>query len=183
MQEAKMGRMTNETRLRIIMMWKKGMSLRVIQKRLGEEGISISIVSICKLTKKFRLINSILDNRTYKPPRTLVEEHLRFIDESMAANPELTGIQLLDILKERFPDLKVSISTVKRVRRELGWISKKTRYCALISDINRAKRVEWCKEQTRKKDLEFNDVIFTDECTVQLEPHRKRYFHKEGQPA
>ena len=29
----------------------------------------------------------------------------------------------------------------------------------------------------------FDDVIWTDECTVQLEPHRKYHFHKEGQPA
>ena len=175
-----MGRMTNETRLRVIVMWKRGLSFRAIQQRLGEEGIRISTVSLCKLTKKFHLTNSVLDHRTYKPPRTLGEEHLRFIDECMSDNPELTGTQLVDILKGKFPSVRVSISTVKRARRELGWISKKTRYCALISDTNKSKRVEWCKDQLKKKE-EFKDVIWTDKCTVQLEPHRKRYFRKEGQ--
>ena len=61
-------------------------------------------------------------------------------------------------------------------------MSKKTRYCALINEVNCAKRVTWCEERKALKDLEFENVIWTDECTVQLEPHRKRYFHKEGQP-
>ena len=81
----------------------------------------------------------MLDNRTYKPPRTLGEEHLRFIDECMADNPELTGTQLADRLRGMYPGVKVSMSTVKRARGELGSISKKTRYCALISDINKSK--------------------------------------------
>ena len=128
-----MGRMTNDTRCKVILLWKKGLTLRGIKKRLAEEGTTISIVSICKLIMKFRLTNSALDCRTYKPPRTLVEEHLRFIDESMADNPELIGTQLTDLLRVCFPNLKVSISTVKRVQRELRWINKRTRYCALIS--------------------------------------------------
>ena len=182
MEESAMGRMSLETRVRVIAMWKTGWPLRVIQKRLQDEYIRVSIVSLCKLTKKFRSTNSVCDNRTYKPPRTLTEEHLRFIDETMADNPELTGTQLADKLKEHFPSLKVSVSTVKRVRRELGWVSKRTRYCALISDVNRAKRIDWCQERLILNDLEFTNVVWTDECTVQLEPHRKRYFHKEGQP-
>ena len=131
--------MTNDTRCRVVLLWKKGLTLRGIQKGLAEEGTTVSIVSICKLIKKFKLTNSVQDCRTYKPPRTLVEEHLRFIDESMADNPELTGTQLTDLLRVHFPNLKVSISTVKRVRRELGWICKRTRYCAQISESNRAK--------------------------------------------
>ena len=177
-----MGRMSIETRMRVVVMWNRGYSLRKIQMKLQEENIQVSIVSLCKLTKKFRQTNSVLDQRTYKPPRILTEKHLRYIDKAMADNPELTGTQLTDLLKDHFPATKVSKSTVKRVRRELGWISKKTRYCALISDVNRLKHVEWCKERQRRNDLEFSDVIWTDKCTVQLESHRKRYFHKEGQP-
>ena len=35
----------------------------------------------------------------------------------------------------------------------------------------------WCKEQLRSKE-EFSDVIFTDECTVQLEQHSRICFCK-----
>ncbi len=177
-----MARMSNETRQRVVMMWRKGRSLRGIQKRLEQEEIKVSIVSLCKLTQKFRLYNSVLNRPTYKPPRILGEEHLRFIDDTMAQDQEMTGTHLTKVLQQKFPTLTVSISTVKRARRELGWFSKKTRYCALISDKNKLKRVEWCKERLTLNDTQFEDVIWTDECTVQLEPHRKRYFRKEGQP-
>ena len=55
---------------------------------------------------------------------------------------------------------------IKRVRRELGWAAKRTRYCAMIAE---AKRAEWYKEQIRAGDLSFNNVVWTDEYTVQLE--------------
>ena len=60
----------------------------------------------------------------------------------MAKDDELTGIKLLGMLKEEFSDVSVSLSTVKRAKRELGWVVKKTRYCALISENNQEKRVQ-----------------------------------------
>ena len=38
----------------------------------------------------------------------------------------------------------------------------------------------WCNEQLRSKE-EFLDVIFTDECTVQLEQHSRICFRKKLQ--
>ena len=39
----------------------------------------------------------------------------------------------------------------------------------------------WCREQLRAKE-KFEDVIFTDECTVQLENHNRLCFRQLGQP-
>ena len=39
----------------------------------------------------------------------------------------------------------------------------------------------WCKEQLRTGE-EFSDVIFTDECTIQLEQHSRICFRKILQP-
>ena len=39
----------------------------------------------------------------------------------------------------------------------------------------------WCKEQVRVNE-QFTDVIFTDECTVQLEQHSRLCFRKRHQP-
>ena len=98
----------------------------------------------------------------------------------MAKDDELTGIKLLRILKEEFPDVSVSLSTVKRAKRELGWVVKKTRYCALISENNQEKRVQWCQKQIDDGDLEFENVVWTDKCIVQLESCRRFCFRKEG---
>ena len=42
--------------------------------------------------------------------------------------------------------------------------------------------MEWCLDRVIAGDLEFDDVIWTDECSVQLESHRKITYHKQGQP-
>ena len=42
------------------------------------------------------------------------------------------------------------------------------------------KRLVWCKEQLKSKE-NFADVIFTDECTVQLEQHSQVCFRKKLQ--
>ena len=39
----------------------------------------------------------------------------------------------------------------------------------------------WCREQLWAKE-KFEDVIFTDECTVQLENHNRLCFRQLGQP-
>ena len=66
------------------------------------------------------------DRRTVKPPRKLDNQHYRFIDDCMAEDDELIVTKLRDKLRERFPTLNVSMSTVKRASREMGWTAKKT---------------------------------------------------------
>ena len=63
---------------------------------------------------------------------------------------------------------RVSDSTVKRARRHLGWVSKKTRYCALIREANKEKRLLWCQQRVEQNNLELNNVIFSDESSVHL---------------
>ena len=43
-------------------------------------------------------------------------------------------------------------------------------------------RVEWCKEQLAGGDLMFDNVLWTDECSVQLECYRLVTYRKRGQP-
>lgn len=115
--------------------------------------------------------------------RQLDEEQYRFIDELMAENTDLTSRQLYSALKEAYPTVEASLSTVQRPRRHLGWTAKRTRYCQLISEVNKEKRMEWCLDRVISDDLDMEDVIWTDECSVQLESHRKTTYHKEGEPS
>ena len=163
-------------------MSERGYRVSKIQVHLALEDIAVSKKSLCLLIKKYCLIRSVADHRTVKPPRKLKDEHYRFIDACMATDDELTATNLLAMLKEKHPSLNVSESTVKRARVELGWAAKKTRYGAMISENNQEKRVEWCKERLETGDTDFDDVIFSDECTVQLESHRRITYYKKGQP-
>ena len=48
----------------------------------------------------------------------------------------------------------------------------------MIREPNIAKRLEWA---TNNKDMLFDDVIYTDETTVQMESHRRLCSYKRGQ--
>ena len=88
---------------------------------------------------------------------------------------------LLLNLKERYPTLDVSLSTVRRARRELGWISTTPKYCQMVQEANKEKRLKWCEDQITQQE-QFDDVIFTDECSVQLDFHRRKCYRKKEQP-
>ena len=48
---------------------------------------------------------------------------------------------------------------------------------------NEEKRIEFCKGLVMSNDLDFQDVIWTDKCSVQLELHREVTYHRKGEPA
>ena len=125
----RMGRMSVETRSKVILLWKNGCPVTVIQDRLFQEGVKVSLFA---LIKKFKSTVLVID--LPRKPRTSVlsECHYRFIYEKMTADNELTSRQLFSLFTTEYPDTETSISTIKRAHLYLGWISKKTRYCALI---------------------------------------------------
>lgn len=87
------------------------------------------------------------------------------------------------MLMARWPELStVSLSTIKKCRRDLGWVATKPHYCQLIREANKQKRVDWCMKCLQDEDY-FDDVIFSDESTVALEKHGKITFRKKGQPS
>ena len=56
----------------------------------------------------------------------------------------------------------------------------KPHYCQILQEANKAKRLEWCEQQLENEE-DFSDVIFTDECTVQLDHHSRTCFRKKGE--
>ena len=91
--------------------------------------------------------------------------HAIFIDEALASDDELTAYKLKMMLIQKWPELhSVSLSTIKRCRQQLGWISTTPRYCQLNREVNKAELQD---------DEHFENVIFSDESTVILEKHGK----------
>ena len=61
----------------------------------------------------------------------------------------------------------MSLSIIKRCHREIGWVCTRPHYCQLIRENNKVKRKEWCQKLIDNRE-NFENIIFTDECTVQL---------------
>ena len=75
--------------------------------------------------------------------------------------------------------ISLSLSTILRCRPQLGWTFCGSAYCQVIHEANKAKRLEWARKNL---DNDFGDVVFTDECSIQTETHRRFSSRKRGEP-
>jgi len=98
----------------------------------------------------------------------------------MEKNDEMTSPELTKKIHQRF-GLQFSREKVVRLRRKLGWVQTGTKYCQLIREPNRVKRLEFSEKCLRENE-QFDNVIFTDECSVLLENHSKLCFRRKWEP-
>ena len=99
----------------------------------------------------------------------------RIIEQAMEEDDETTATQLQAKLASF--GVYVSLATILRNRRLLGWIYRGSAYCQLIRSVNKEKRLEWARDHLQDT---FDDVIWSDETSVQLEAHRRFCYRKEG---
>ena len=146
---------------------------------LSAEGIKTTRQTVASTITRWEETGNCEDRWKTGRPRTLPETHCRFIDKKMAENDKLTASDMLDLLHAKFGRYQClySMRTIARIRLELGWTFSTARYCQAIHEGNKAKRVEWCKERLIEGER-FDDVIFTDESTVELDRHRRKCFRK-----
>ena len=109
-------------------------------------------------------------------PKVLNDEQ---IDNEMAKNDELTARQIQALLLKKWPQLVVSLTTIKKTKKQLGWVVGRPKYCQLVRVANKQKRVDWCRDRLAEHET-FDNAIFTDECTVQLDNHSRLCFRKRG---
>ena len=102
------------------------------------------------------------------------------VDRQIELDDERSVMQLHAMLTNNH-DINVSLRTVLRCRTSLGWTFRGSAYCQLIRETNEVKHLEWCQRHPYS-DKAFKDVIFTDECTVQLESHREFACRRISQP-
>ena len=155
-------------------------SFSSIQRKLQIEGIETARQTVAATIARYP--TGLVDDRMRAGrPKSISNEMLKFIDDRMAEDNELTTQKLMEKMITKFGPLDVSERTVSRARFDLGWTYSTTRYCQSIRVANMEKRMQWCQEMIAAGD-QFDDVIYTDESTIALERHRKKSYRKRGQP-
>ena len=74
----------------------------------------------------------------------VTDEILRIIDDQMETDDETTTIELQQLLKSK--GCNASFTSILCWRSNLSWSSKGTRYCQMIREANKEKRLQWAKE-------------------------------------
>ena len=125
---------------------------------------------------------SVCDRPRSGPPKKVPDSHQPCINEAVTHDDELTAFSLKDILNKKFGagNVKYGIRTIARIRNELRWTFTSARYCQAIREANKEKHLAWCKRRINEEC--FQDVIFTDESTFQLESHQRKLFQKKKTP-
>ena len=167
------------TRQRILHHYLEGHKAPTIARLLREEGVKASRVGIAKFVSKYEETGSIGRRVGSGRPSKISAEMKEVVEEEMRRDDETTAYQLHQLLTSK--GYNISLRTVLRCRTSLGWTFRGSAYCQLIRHPNKLKRLEWAINNPYS-DEAFADVIFTDECTVQLESHRRFCCRKRGEP-
>ncbi len=94
----------------------------------------------------------------------------------MQQNDETTAHQLHTLLERE--GYSISLATILRCRTSLGWTFRGSAYCQLIRDTNKVLRYNWALQHTND---DFDNVIYTDETSIEMEAHKRFCCCKQGQ--
>ena len=132
-----MARLSLESRNRVITLFSRGYTVLEIQRRLREERTTVSCQALYNLLRKFREKNTIENLPGRRRPRKITTEMEATIEEAYNGNDELTARKLKRLLEEKWPYLQVSLSTIKRNRKQMGWVCTRPHYCQLLRTVSK----------------------------------------------
>ena len=86
---------------RILLYSDKGKRAPTIQKKLGEEGIAVSRISIWKFLRQYTVSQCLSRKEGSGRPTKLTPEVMRIVEGKMSEDDETTAYQLHKILKDQ----------------------------------------------------------------------------------
>ena len=167
----------NETRLKIVSLWlDQHLTLKQIETRLQDDNISVHRSTISRVITKYSetgyVQNRSKSGRKSKYPNVVKAT----IDRLMKEDQELTSPLIRKKLLEE-TGLDLPLSTIRTLRREIGWVQCPTDFRPMVRLPNQEKRLTFCRQLLITKE-EFNDVVFTDETSIQIERNATMSFKK-----
>ena len=167
--------------MKIVRLRSSGVSVTNIVRQIAEDDITVTrkaIYDLCKKWEKHKTVANLPPPP--KPRKGVTKEILDFIDRKMETNDELSAKSLKEMLAAEFEE-DFSLSKIKDLRKKLGWVADKTRYCQMVREVNKIKRKEFAQSCLAAKD-DFDNVIWSDECNVQLDWNGVLTFHRWWEP-
>ena len=161
---------------RILYLRSQGLKAPTIARMLrDEENLQCTCVGVSMFLKRFEETGSLTRQPGSGRPSKITAEIKEIVEEQMQFDDETSAVQLHRLLNDR--GYSISLRTILRCRTSLGWTFRGSAYCQLIREANKEKRLVWAREHVGES---FDDVIFTDESSIQMESHRRFCCRKQG---
>jgi transposase/arsenate reductase-like glutaredoxin family protein len=155
-----MPRIPDKKRLEIITLNQAGNSQRQIANQL-----KVSQNAVHALLKKFKATGNHLDRfRCGRPSKITIREIRNLIRLSMN-DPFLTA---RDLHSQWLTSTHVSLTTIRRILTKYGLYARIAARKPLLTMMHKRKRLQWCKDYKSWTASEWEKVIFSDECRIQL---------------
>lgn len=170
-----MGKLSHETKAQILQLHRTGLKPTGITKSLA-----VSRRQATYWIEQFQLgyfdPEQTVENNGHNFRSTSIRD-LEVVRKSLALNGQQS---CTDLHKELRKDgAQHSISTTRRIIAAAGYTSATPRYTQLVRDANKEKRVKFCEELIAQDDL-LEDIIFTDESSIQLHHNKKTTYRLKG---
>ena len=162
---------------RIIHFYKLGCRPPTIVKLLREENVIVTRVGVAKFIDRYIETGSLSRKPGSGRPPSITQQMQAIVEAKMREDDETTAFQLRSLLLSH--GFIISKRTVLCCRTQLGWTFRGSAYCQLIRRANKVKRLEWAHQHLHDS---FDNVVWTDECSVQLESHKRFCCRKQGEP-
>ena len=173
-----MAALSKYVKQRIVSLKERGLTNRKVVVILKREGDMVHITTqmVRRCHKRYVETGSVARRQGSGRPTLRTAALLQTIEDIMQADDEATAVQIRYYLLQR--SQRLSLSTILRARRELGWTYRGSACCQLIRQANKEKRLEWARAHLHDN---FEDVLWTDESSVQLECHKRFCCRKKGE--
>ena len=126
-----------------------------ISKCLQKEGIVLGRKTVRDIILRYKDSHSIMSRPgSGRPTKVMNPRTLQIKESFMKSNDEATNKEIKEHLETL--GLNVSIATIIRAKKMLGWTYQIPGYCQLIRHVNKTKRLNWAKENITEN---FEDVI------------------------
>ncbi|CAC5373100.1 unnamed protein product [Mytilus coruscus] len=163
-------KLTHRGNLEIIALYRKSWPVHAIVRRLAEIGIDVTWGTVKNVIKRYQYGKIGYENFNHKDQKLptfqyKTNQDINFVKTALTENPTRTTTDIKHIYADK--GNHTSRSTVRNVIDAAGYTVSKPRYGQMVRDVNKQKRVQFSREVIANDD-HFNNVIFTDECSVQL---------------
>lgn len=168
-----MPKIEHVSKLRVIQLYREGWRPYAIRRKLAEDREHVTKSSIQRIINDFKSGNFLFETTITVPQisfKTINNQDLKTIDAALSNDCNLSARELQSILAEQ-NGTHVSITTVRKAIDAAGWVATAPRYCQMIRDKNKEARLQFCKDLITTDDR-FEDVIFSDETTLQLHDNK-----------
>ena len=153
---------------RILCLYFRGYKPPTIAKLIREEGMQVSRCGMDKFIQRYRQTGIIARKLGSGRPFKITSEIKALVDEQMCTDDERTAVQLHALLKTK--GYNILLRTLSHLPR-VDFLGK--HLLSVDQGCQQAERLEWARAYQSEAENGFNNVIWSDECTVQLETHRR----------